>query len=312
MFTKILICLVASLCLFPFITSSYGLLLGVLIAVILGNPFIIQTKKITQKLLSLSIILMGAGMDLNVIGKVGLSGIGYTVISIGLTFILGFFLAKLYGNDKMNSTLITTGTAICGGSAIAAVSPILKADHKDISISLGVVFILNALALFVFPPVGHYFNLSQTQFGLWSALAIHDTSSVVGATVQYGAEALQIGTTLKLTRAIWIIPLSLIFSFIISRQSKTTEKTKIKFPWFILGFILAAAIVTWIPETRPIGLVLNKISKQLLVLTLFLIGLNLTKENIKSVGVKSLLFGVTLWILVSIGTFLAIYHNLIA
>lgn len=311
MIAKIIISLVAILCFFTFISSSTGLLLGVLIAVFFGNPFIQQTKKLTQYLLSISIIFMGAGMDLNVIGKVGLSGIGYTVISIALTYALGFVLFKIYDNDKMNSTLITTGTAICGGSAIAAVSPVLKADHKDISISLGVVFILNALALFIFPPIGHYFDLTQTQFGLWSALAIHDTSSVVGATLQYGPEALQTGTTIKLTRAIWIIPISLLFSFLVSRQSTQEKQAKIKFPWFILGFILAAAIVTWIPEARPVGLVLNKLSKQLLVVTLFLIGLNLTKENIKSVGMKSLLFGVTLWLLVSLGTFLAIYNHLI-
>ncbi|PJE67925.1 putative sulfate exporter family transporter, partial [Candidatus Shapirobacteria bacterium CG10_big_fil_rev_8_21_14_0_10_38_8] len=175
----------AALCLAPMVSSGMALLLGVLLAISIGNPYLKQTQKITKQLLALSVVGLGAGMNLEVVGRVGLQGVGYTMIGITLTFILGLTLGRLFQTPTNTAWLITTGTAICGGSAIAAVSPIIKAKSQEISVALGVVFLLNALALFIFPPIGHAFHLSQTQFGLWSALAIHDTSSVLGASMQF-------------------------------------------------------------------------------------------------------------------------------
>lgn len=306
---RLLIVLVGLLCLTPFVSAGIALFCGVSIAIIFGNPYIDFTRKMTHTLLSVAIIGMGAGMNLETVAGVGVRGIGYTVIGISSTLLLGYLLKRIYKVDSVLTMLISVGTAICGGSAIAAVAPVIKAKHHEISVSLGIIFILNAIALFIFPPLGHLLNLSQHQFGLWSALAIHDTSSVVGATLQYGSEALQTGTTVKLARALWIVPIA----FLIGHFFKTEgpKNVKAKKPWFILGFLIMAAIMTWIPSLKPIGEIMNTCAKQLLVLTLFFIGLNLTRENLKMVGVKPLLLGVTLWILAASGTLLALKMNLI-
>ncbi len=294
------------LCLTPYISSAVALILGILIAVIFGNPYIARTRKLTSTLLSLSVMGLGAGMDLGVVGKVGLAGIGYTVVGISSTLILGYLLGKLMKTERDTSILISVGTAICGGSAIAAIAPTIRAKHHEISIALGTVFLLNALALFIFPPVGHALNLSETQFGLWSALAIHDTSSVVGSTLQYGAHALEVGTTVKLARALWIVPVTFFFGYLFARGQQSQGAEKPKRLWFILGFLIAAALVTWIPEIRPVGHVVSETAKRVLVLTLFLIGTNLTKETIRSVGIKPLIQGVSLWVIVASGTLGAI------
>lgn len=265
----------------------------------------------TSYLLSYAIVGMGAGMDLKVIGEVGFRGIGYTISTISLALFLGYIFLRLFKLEKNLATLITVGTAICGGSAIAAISPVIKAKNFEISIALGTVFILNAIALFTFPPIGHFFNLDQHQFGLWSALAIHDTSSVVGATLQYGKEALEVGTTIKLARAFWIIPLAFGAGFFFQEKDENSKPTKTKKPWFILGFCLTAALVTYFPVLRDAGSIVNTISKQLLVVTLFLIGLNLTRENIKMVGFKPFFYGVSLWIIMGTGTLVAIMSGLI-
>ena len=283
-----------------------ALLAGIILASTLGNPFVHFTQKHTSTLLQISVVGLGAGMNLEVVGVVGAQGIGYTITGIALTAIIGYFLTKLLKTPHTLSTLITIGTGICGGSAIAATGPILKADNEEMSISLGVVFILNALALFIFPPIGHALSLTQHQFGLWSALAIHDTSSVVGASMQYGKEALELATTVKLARALWIIPVSLLLAFFMK------SKSKIKIPWFIFGFILIAAVVTWIPEFTSIGHSVSDFSKKLLILTLFFIGLNLNISSIKKVGLKPLLLGIFLWIIVASTTVLAIKFNLIS
>jgi uncharacterized integral membrane protein (TIGR00698 family) len=290
----------------PYGSSAIALLAGILLASTLGNPFTDFTKKHTSTLLQISVVGLGAGMNLKVVGVVGVQGIGYTVTGIAFTAMVGFLLTRLLKTPDTLSTLITIGTGICGGSAIAATGPILKADNEDMSISLGVVFILNALALFIFPPIGHAFSLDQHQFGLWSALAIHDTSSVVGAAMQYGKEALELATTVKLARALWIIPVSLLLAFFMK------SKSKIKMPWFIIGFILVAALVTWIPELSSIGHSISDFSKKLLVLTLFFIGLNLNINSIKKVGLKPLLLGIFLWIIVGSSTLLAIKLNWIS
>lgn len=302
---KILFVLLAIYCLSPYGSSALALLAGIILASTLGNPFLDFTKKHTSTLLQISVVGLGAGMNLKVVGVVGFQGIGYTVAGISFSAIIGFIFYKLLNTKPILSSLITIGTAICGGSAIAATGPILKADHEDMSISLGVVFILNALALFIFPPIGHYLNLTEHQFGLWSALAIHDTSSVVGASLQYGKEALELATTVKLARALWIIPVSLLIAFFMK------SKSKIKVPYFIFGFILMAALVTWIPALTETGALLSQIAKKLLVLTLFFIGLNLNYKSIQNVGVRPLILGISLWVIVASTTLAAIMLNLI-
>lgn len=303
---KIVFFLLALFCLSPYGSSALALLAGIILASTLKNPFIDFTKKHTSTLLQISVVGLGAGMNLKIVSVVGAQGIGYTVTGIIFTAIIGFFLTKLLKTPHTLSALITIGTGICGGSAIAATGPILKADHEDMSISLGVVFILNAIALFIFPPIGHALSLDQHQFGLWSALAIHDTSSVVGAAMQYGKEALEFATTVKLARALWIIPVSLLLAFFMK------SKSKIKMPWFIFGFILVAALVTWIPELSSFGHDISSFAKKLLVLTLFFIGLNLNINSIKKVGLKPLLLGIFLWLIVGSTTLLAIKLNWIS
>lgn len=303
---KVLFFLLVIFCLSPFGSSALALLAGIILASTLRNPYPEFTKKHTSTLLQISVVGLGAGMNLKVVGVVGAQGIGYTITGITFTAIVGLLLTKLLKTPNTLSALITIGTGICGGSAIAATGPILQADNEDMSISLGVVFILNALALFIFPLIGHHFNLTQHQFGLWSALAIHDTSSVVGASMQYGAEALQLATTVKLARALWIIPLSFMIAFFMK------SKTKVKIPWFIFGFVLVAALVTWIPELGPIGMTVSHFAKKLLVLTLFFIGLNLNLKSIQKVGPRPLILGFSLWIIVASATLLAIELNLIS
>jgi uncharacterized integral membrane protein (TIGR00698 family) len=297
----------------PWVSSAGALVLGLLLSLAFGNPYATQMKSWTSRLLACSVMGLGAGMNLAVIGQVGYRGIGYTVIGIALTFLLGSLFGKLLKVEKNTSLLITVGTAICGGSAIAAVASVIRAKNHEVSVSLGTVFLLNATALFIFPWIGHQLQLEQTQFGLWSALAIHDTSSVVGATLQYGAQALEIGTTVKLARALWIIPVAAFIGFVRSRKKVSAGaqgsavKTPVKRPWFILGFILAAAIVTWIPSLAPLGHEVESIAKKLMILTLFLIGAGLTREAVKSVGIKPFVQGVALWFVSASVSLSAVY-----
>ena len=287
-------------CLSPWGNAAIALIAGVVLALAVGNPYAHHTKLYSQKLLSYSIVGLGAGMNLITVAKVGFSGLGYTVVSIGSTLALGFLIGKILHSDRETSMLITVGTAICGGSAIAAVAPVIKAKPQSMSVALGTVFLLNALALFIFPSLGHYFGLTQAQFGLWSALAIHDTSSVVGATMQYGPEALATGTTVKLARALWIVPLTVAFSqFSPAADGEGGPKKK---PWFILGFLIVAAIVTWVPELAETGHVIEKVARKGLVVTLFLIGCNLTASTLKAVGLRPLIQGVVLWLVVLVST----------
>jgi len=249
-------------------------------------------------------------MNLKVVASVGAHGIGYTITGIGFTFIVGYLLTRFLKTSKIVSALITVGTAICGGSAIAAVSPVLEASEDDISIALAAVFLLNAIALFIFPPLGHYFSLDQYQFGLWSALAIHDTSSVVGAALAFGHEALEVATTVKLARALWIIPVTLMIAFL-ARGSGTAKK-KFKHPWFILGFILMAALFTFWSGGAGLGHSIVEISKKSLVATLFFIGSGLTVESLKKVGLKPLILAFILWIIVLSTTLYAIKFHFIS
>lgn len=291
------------LCLTPLVSPPIALLIGIAIAQFIGHPFIELNHKATSLLLKISVIGLGFGMNVTSAVNAGKEGILFTVASIIGTLGLGILLGRFFKIEKKTSHLISCGTAICGGSAIAAISPVIRADEKQISVALGTIFILNSVALFLFPWVGHMLHLSQTQFGLWSAIAIHDTSSVVGAANKYGAEALQIATTVKLARALWIIPVALLTTLFFK-----TGKQKIKIPYFIGLFILAMIINTYFPIIHPISGYLVMIAKIGLTVTLFLIGAGLSGSVIKSVGVKPLLQGIFLWVVISVAALYAVIH----
>lgn len=283
------------LCLTPFVSSPIALLMGFLLTNLLYNPFPNLSRQIVKWLLKLSVIGLGFGMDLNKSLEVGKEGLLLTIITISSTLILGYFIGKALKLDRVISYLIASGTAICGGSAIAAVSAVIKAKEKEISIALGVVFFLNALAIFVFPLLGHQLDLSQKDFGLWSAIAIHDTSSVVGAALAYGEEALNIAVTVKLSRALWIIPLSIFSMFLFKGKANS-----IKIPWFILLFVIAVIANSYLNLPDWMSFSIPQISKQLLILTLFLVGAGLTFTSIKESGAKPIILGVSLWVIISI------------
>ena len=290
------------LCLTPWITPPVSLFLGLIVAQFMGHPFLHLNQKATHLLLQVSVVGLGFGMNVHSALKAGKQGILFTIISIFGTLILGAFLGKIFRIDKKTSLLVSSGTAICGGSAIAAISPVIHAEEKQISVALGTVFILNSIALFIFPVIGHYFNLNETQFGLWCAIAIHDTSSVVGAAAKYGPHALEVATTVKLARALWIIPVAIGASFVF--RNKTT---KIKIPYFIGFFILAMIVNTYVPAIAPLAPFFVNVAKTGLTLTLFLIGAGLSRKVLKAVGIKPLLQGIILWVVISIAAFYTVY-----
>ncbi|MDP4204987.1 MAG: putative sulfate exporter family transporter [Bacteroidota bacterium] len=296
--SKLVFILLAIICLTPWIDSTLALLMGILLSFILGNPFQSFTKTATQKLLQISIIGLGFSINLNDAIKAGTDGIILMIVSISSTLIIGTLLSRLFKVDRKTAHLISSGTAICGGSAIAAMAPAIQAKSSQISVSLGVVFLLNSVALFLFPNLGHLFHLNEHQFGLWAATAIHDTSSVVGAAGKYGNIALTTATTVKLTRALWIIPLTLISGYFFRNNSR-----KVKLPYFIFLFFLAILLGSFIGNNNIIFHSLSAIAKKGLVVTLFLIGTNLSPADLKEVGTKPLMMGITLWIAVSILTF---------
>ena len=275
----------------PIISPPIALLFGILFVNIFGK--VLETDTFVKKLLQYSIVGLGFGINLNTAIEAGSQGFLFTVSTIALVMIFGLFLAKILKIDKTIAQLISAGTAICGGSAIAAVAPILKANNKQTSVALGIVFVLNAVALFIFPEIGHFFNLSQNQFGIWSAIAIHDTSSVVGAASKYGNEALQIATTVKLARALWIIPLAFLISIF------TKSEGKIKIPYFIGFFVLAILAGTYLPFLQNFNSIISEISRDTLKVALFLIGAGLSLQNLKNIGIKPLLLGIILWIFIS-------------
>lgn len=277
------------------INSPAALLLGFVFALVFQHPYKSKSQKAIHYLLKISVVGLGFGMFIKETLATSKEGLGLTFYSIVLTVGMGLLMAKLLKLDKKLGHLITSGTAICGGSAIAAVAPIIKADGKTISIALGIVFLLNSIALFVFPPIGHLLNLSQAQFGLWCAIAIHDTSSVVGAALGYGEEALRIATTVKLSRTLWIIPLSIFSMFLFK-----TKGERIKIPYFIFLFILAIVINSYhiLPESATSFIVLC--AKRLLILTLFLVGTSISISDLKSTGFKPILLASSLWVFISI------------
>jgi uncharacterized integral membrane protein (TIGR00698 family) len=284
-----------------------GLLAGIGVSMLVGNPWQTFTKRWTPILLQVSVVGLGANMNLQKVISVGVHGIGYTAAGIALAFVAGTGLAWLLGVSRDVALLVTVGTAICGGSAIAAVAPVIRARSEDVSISLATVFLLNSVGLLLFPVLGHAFGLNQGQFGLWAALAIHDTSSVVGAAKAYGDEALQIATTVKLARALWIVPVTLAIGAWRAREEKEgAGVAKAKKPWFIAGFVAAAALVTYVPALTEAGHVVFLVARQLLVLTLFLIGVNLSVESLKTVGIRPVIHGVLLWAVVGSASLAAI------
>jgi uncharacterized integral membrane protein (TIGR00698 family) len=298
--------IIACASLLPFVSPGVALMAGIALALTVGNPYPQTTARVVTPLLQISVIGLGAGMNLVEVGRAGVHGFFYTVIGISLTMALGLTMGWLLRTERNISLLVTVGTAICGGSAIAAVAPAIRAKNYEVSVALATVFFLNAVALFIFPPLGHHFGLDQMQFGVWSALAIHDTSSVVGAAMQYGARALEIATTIKLTRALWIVPVTLVIGMLWNRGSETKGTGKAKRPWFILGFLAMAAIVTWIPSLKPSAHGVFIGAQRSLVVTLFLIGSGLSREALKAVGRQPLIQGFLLWIVMGSGTLGAI------
>ncbi len=293
--TKIIYFLIVLAAILGYINSPTALLLGFLFTILFDNPFENYSKKAIHYFLKIAVVGLGFGMFIKETLETSKESFSLTFYSILLTVCFGLLLTRLLKLDRKLGHLITSGTSICGGSAIAAISPIIKADGKTISMAIGIVFLLNSVALFTFPSIGHYFNLSQDQFGLWAAIAIHDTSSVVGAALEYGEEALRIATTVKLSRTLWIIPLSIFSMFLFK-----TKGEKIKIPLFILFFIIAIIINSYhiLPITVTSFIVLA--AKRLLILTLFLVGTTISIKDLKATGFKPIIFALSLWIFISI------------
>ncbi|WP_073290523.1 YeiH family protein [Chryseobacterium polytrichastri] len=300
---KIIFIGIIILCLTPFVSSPIALALGILLVIFIGNPFEKKVHQYIHLLLQISIVGLGFGLKLNEALQAGKTGFTLTVISIFTVMTLGYFLGKVFKLDKQLSYLLSVGTAICGGSAIAATSPIIKPTTKQISLALAIVFTLNSVALFVYPFIGHILHLTQEQFGLWCAVGIHDTSSVVGAASKYGDEALKIATTVKLARALWIIPVSIITMFIFKSKG-----SKIKIPWFIGWFIFAILLNTYFPFFDNFSSVVTVAAKSGLNVTLFLIGSTLSLQTLKTIGLKPLAVALILWITISIGSLLYIMN----
>lgn len=276
-----------------FISPPIALLAGLIYGLSFAHPYTADSKKLSTFLLQASIVCLGFGMNLHEVIRAGRSGFVYTALSITFALLVGLAIGRLFSVRYIPSLLISTGTAICGGSAIAAVGPVVNAGDEEMAVALGTVFVLNSVALFLFPAIGYALHLTQAQFGLWSALAIHDTSSVVGATAKYGAEALTVGTTIKLARALWIVPLA--FAIALFRK----ERTQIKWPWFILLFCMAAVAATYVPLFATLYPKLSMLGKAGLTVTLYLIGTGISKATLKQVGVRPLLQGILLWAIVA-------------
>ena len=289
----------------PVVTAPVALLAGLIFAFTCKNPYPKFNKKCSKSLLQVAVVCLGFGMNLQESLRSGADGMLFTVVSVVSVMSLGVILGYAMRLNRKTSYLISSGTAICGGSAIAAVGPVLRADENEMAVSLGVIFILNAVALFIFPPLGHLFDMSQAQFGTWAAIAIHDTSSVVGAGEVYGEEALQMATLIKLTRALWIIPLAFATMFVFRDGSG-----KVSIPWFIFLFVLAMVANTYLPLPEWLTAALVWVARRGMVVTLFLIGASLSLATVKQVGVKPLLLAVALWILIGVSSLLVVLNTI--
>jgi uncharacterized integral membrane protein (TIGR00698 family) len=286
-----------------FVSPPVALAGGLVYGLAFEHPFPGAARQLSKLLLQASVVGLGFGMDLHEIVRVGRSGFVYTALGISTALLLGWLLGRFLQVERTTSFLISAGTAICGGSAIAAIAPITEANDEEMAVSLGTIFVLNSIALLTFPLIGSALRMTQSQFGLWSALAIHDTSSVVGATAKFGATALAIGTTVKLARALWIVPLS------VSTAVAKRSKARIQWPWFILFFCMAAVANTYVRTFDPVYPVLKHLGIIGLTVTLYLIGSGLSKATLRQVGVRPLLQGVLLWIVVAVGSFALIYRG---
>src|SRR6185437_6200129 len=292
------------------IGPPFALAAGLAFGLTTVHHFHVESRQLSKFLLQVAVVCLGFGMNLKEVVHAGRSGFIYTAISITFVLSLGVLLGKLLRVEKTQSLLIAVGTAICGGSAIAAMGPVLDADEEEMGVSLGTVFVLNSVALLLFPLIGWSMHLTQTQFGLWAALAIHDTSSVVGAGAKYGATALAVWTTVKLARALWIVPLA------IATAALRKNKVKIYWPWFILYFCLAAVLASYVPrylpQTAGVFAALDRLGRSALTVVLFLIGTGITRNTLKEVGVRPLIQGITLWIVVASISLWAIHAGWIA
>ena len=298
--SKILFVLGLAFCLTPWASPPLALLAGLFFGAVASHPYPGESRQISKHLLQAAVVGLGFGMNLRQVLRAGRSGFVYTAVGIAIALIVGTIIGKLVRVHPRASFLISTGTAICGGSAIAAVGPVLGATEDEMSVSLGTIFLLNSVALLTFPAIGTAMKLSQPQFGLWAALAIHDTSSVVGACAKYGVAALAVGTTVKLARALWIVPIT------VAAAVRTGSKTRVQWPWFILLFCLAAMLNTYFLQGLPVYHVLSNAGKLMLIFTLFLIGATLSPAALRKVGPRPLIQGVLLWIVVAATSLLAI------
>lgn len=309
--------------LFPFkmlfgvevISPAIALFLGLMFAIVFGIPFPKFNKKLSKYLLQASVVGLGFGMNLQKSLQSGADGMLFTIVSVIGVMILGVLLGRWMKINDKASYLISSGTAICGGSAIAAVGGVMKANEKDMAVSLGVIFILNAVALFIFPPLGHLFHMSDAQFGTWAAIAIHDTSSVVGAGAAYSPEACELATLIKCTRALWIIPLAFFTIWYFRKEKGGEGKAKVSIPWFILLFVVAMVINTYTPDSmmsymRPVYNAIVSIAKQALVAVLFAIGASLSIKVVREVGVKPLVQAVVLWIAIGVTSLLVCLYTI--
>ena len=296
------------------VSPPVALVAGVVFGFTVEHPLRQESSTLAKWLLQASVVALGFDMNLRQVFEAGRSGFVYSATGIGVAMALGLGLGALLRIGGRASFLITAGTAICGGSAIAAIAPINGASEEEISIAMGTVFLLNSVALLIFPPIGAAFHLSQHQFGLWAALAIHDTSSVVGATAHYGKEALVVGTTVKLARALWIVPVSLLTAAWMAQIARGSRggAAKIKLPWFIALFCGAAALSTYLPGLAAVWHGMQRLGRSGLVATLFLIGTGLSKQTLRKVGVRPLVQGVVLWVAMATVSLLAIYRHLIS
>lgn len=286
------------LCLFPFFSAPVALFCGILLAFFYKAEPVFQTGKLTKYLLQASVVCMGFTMSMSEVIQTGKTGFLITFVSIFFTLFVGILLAKLFKVESITGQLISGGTAICGGSAIAAFGPVLNAKENQMSFALAVVFVLNAVGLFVFPPIGHALGMDQVHFGYWAAIAIHDTSSVVGACSSYGEEALQVGTTVKLTRTLWIIPVA----FILALYNKN-KTAKISIPWFIFLFVVAILVGNYLPGMEETNLHLSWLGKKGMMISLFFIGTSIKVEDVKKTGPNAFALGISLWFIIAFSTF---------
>lgn len=297
------------------ISPPVALFVGLIFALCFGAPCQKFNKKLSKQLLQASVVGLGFGMNLVQSLKSGAEGMLFTIISVALVMIVGVWLGRKMRIEQKTSYLISSGTAICGGSAIAAVGGVLKANENQMAVSLGVVFILNAIALFVFPPIGRMLGMSDGQFGTWAAIAIHDTSSVVGAGQAYSATACEIATLVKCTRALWIIPLAFFTAYLYRNDASATGKTKIAVPWFIVLFVLAMVVNTYTPESltstmQPIYQGIAMLAKRMMTVVLFAIGAGLSLKVVRQVGLRPLVLAVVLWIVIGIGSLLVVINTI--